>query len=769
MTATLLPIDVLGARGSAAADEPSPLTSAAVATPSEAKWAKAALVVLLVGTAVLYVWGLGASGWANSFYSAAVEAGSKSWKAFFFGSFDSSNFITVDKPPASLWIMDLSARIFGLNAWSILLPQALEGVAAVAVLFATVRRWFGFRAGLLAGAVLALTPVATLMFRYDNPDALLVLLLVGAAWATTRAIETGRTRWLLLMALLVGTGFLTKMMQAFIVVPAFGTAYLVAGPPHLWRRLRQLLAAGMAMIVASGWWVAIVQLVPTRDRPYVGGSTDDSELNLIFGYNGFGRLDGNETGSVHGAGAVGSIWGPTGWDRMFTSTFGGQISWLIPASLVLLCGGLWLTRRAPRTDRTRAALVLWGLWLLVTDAVFSYGQGIIHPYYSVALAPAIAALVAIGAVVMWRHRHELVARAIMAVAVAGSALWSYVLLDRSPSWLPWLRLGLVVCGVIAAVVLLAAPRLSGWLWPAPASAMVPDRRGQSSPISGAEMSANERWPDGRGQSSPISGAQMSATGPAPARLFGAAAGLALLASLAGPAAYSIDTAATAHTGAIPSAGPVVAGALGGAGGALPGGIASGGRRGRVGLPGTGARPATGGTGSFPGPGGLAGGPPSGLGLPGTGSLPTSGSLPATGSLPTGGVPGRRLGAGAGGGLLDASQPGKALVSLLKSGAAHYTWVAAVVGANSAAGYQLGTDEPVMAIGGFNGTDPAPSLATFEGYVRAGKIHYFIGGGGAAGNGPQASSTSDAAQITGWVEAHYKAETIDGATVYDLAG
>ena len=247
-------------------------------------------MVLLVGTGFLYIWGLGQSGWANSFYSAAVQAGTKSWKAFFFGSSDASNFITVDKPPASLWVMEISARLFGVNAWSILVPQALEGVATVGLLFVTVRRWFSPGAALLAGAVLALTPVATLMFRFNNPDALLTLVLTAAAYATVRAIESGRSRWMVFAGALIGFGFITKMLQALILLPVLGLVYLLAGPPKLGRRIVQLVYAGLALVVSAGWWVAAVQLTPAADRPYVGGSTNNSELNLIFGYNGFGRL-----------------------------------------------------------------------------------------------------------------------------------------------------------------------------------------------------------------------------------------------------------------------------------------------------------------------------------------------------------------------------------------------------------------------------------------------------------------------------------------------
>ena len=229
-----------------------------------------------------------------------MQAGTKSWKAFFFGSSDASNFITVDKPPASLWVMEISARIFGVNSWSILVPQALEGVATVGLLFVTVRRWFSPGAALLAGAVLALTPVATLMFRFNNPDALLTLLLTGAAYATVRAIEDGRSRWMVLAGALIGFGFITKMLQALILMPVLALVYLLAGPPKLGRRILQVVYAGVALVVAGGWWVAAVQLTPAADRPYVGGSTDNNLLNLIFGYNGFGRLTGNETGSVGG-------------------------------------------------------------------------------------------------------------------------------------------------------------------------------------------------------------------------------------------------------------------------------------------------------------------------------------------------------------------------------------------------------------------------------------------------------------------------------------
>ncbi len=725
-----------------------PALLAAVRRPS---WTTASLVGLLAATAALYLWGLGASGWANGFYSAAVLAATKSWKAFLFGSFDSSNFITVDKPPGSLWVMDISARLFGVNAWSILVPQALEGVASVALLYATVRRRFGHAAGLIAGAVLALTPVAVLMFRYNNPDSLLVLLLVGSAYALTRAVEGGRTRWLVLAGVLIGFGFLTKMMGAFLVLPGFAAVYLLAAPVSMWRRIGQLLAAGAAVLVSAGWWVAMVTLWPAGDRPYIGGSTDNSELDLIFGYNGFGRLTGSETGSVVGGGGAGttSAWGPTGLLRMFNGTFGNQTSWLIPAALLLVGALIWLRWRTPRTDGKRAAALLWGSWLVVTALVFSLAQGIIHPYYTVALAPAIGALVGMGGVELWRRRDSMAARLLLAVTLAGTVTWAYALLAESPAWLPWLRTVDLIAGLATAVVLLVRPT-----------------RGRIAKV--------------------------------------ILAGCVLATALAGPTAYAIDTAATPHSGSIPSAGPTVAGASGGPGGGGIGGPVAG-------LPGTGSgvagsRPgggaagvggsASGTTGGSPTGGGTATGPAGsdagaapgrfGLGLGGTppeGTIPDGeGFTPPRGSLPngTGGsagggtLPGGSGGAlplggtngGGSGGLLNASTPSAALTAALEKDASDYTWIAVTVGANNAAGYQLATGDPVMAIGGFNGTDPWPTLAAFERLVGEHAIHYFIAAG--SGGGPGVGGSAESSEITSWVEGHYSSTTVGGTTLYDLS-
>ena len=388
------------------------------------RWDRVLTPVLLAAAAALYVVGLDRSGWGNSFYAAAAQAGAQSWKAFFFGASDAAGTITVDKPPASLWVMSLSVRLFGLSSWSLLVPEALMGVAAVALLTATVRRVAGPWAGLLAGLLLALTPVMTLMARVDDPDALLTLLLVAAAWSTTRAVENGRLRWALLAGGLLGFAFLTKSLAAFLVLPGLAGAFLLAGRERIRRRLGHLLAAGGALVVAAGWWVLAVELTPASSRPWVGGSPVNSPLDLAFGYNGLGRLTGNERGGgVHVLGGSSRL-------RLLGSA-ADQFGWLAPTALVGLIAGLVLVRGRPRTDPVRAALVLWGGWAVVTAAVFTVMQGIWHAYYTVELAPAVAALAALGATLLWR-RHSRRARAVLAAGSLATTAWAVALLGRHP-------------------------------------------------------------------------------------------------------------------------------------------------------------------------------------------------------------------------------------------------------------------------------------------------------------------------------------------------
>ncbi|MGP3988360.1 glycosyltransferase family 39 protein [Streptomyces sp. 3N207] len=652
------------------------------------RWEGPAFRTLLAATAVLYLYGLGASGYANSFYSAAAQAGGVSWKAFLFGSLDAGNAITVDKPPAALWPMALSVRLFGLGSWQILVPQALLGVASVGVLYSAVRRRSGPAAGLLAGALLALTPVAALMFRFNNPDALLCLLMVAALWCMGRAMEDARTRWLVLAGACFGFGFLAKALQAWLILPVAALVYLVCGPTRLRRRIGQLLCGGLATLVTAGWWVALVELWPASSRPYIGGSQENSFLELTFGYNGFGRLTGDETGSVggggggRGPGGGGGAWGQTGLGRLFGDTIGGQIAWLFPAALLFLVAGLVLTRRAARTDALRAAFLLWGGSLLITAVTFSFMSGIFHEYYTVALAPHLAAVAAMGGTALWRERSGFLWNAVLAAAVAGTAVWGFVLLGRAADWLPWLRWTVLVAGLMAACGLLAATVL-------------------------------------------------------PRRLGAAVAALGLLAAVAGPAAYTLSTVGTPHTGSIVTAGPA-------AGRSGPPGM-----RGAKGMPGGGKR--------MPGPGqGMAG--------PGQGPGAQQGGAQGQGTRDGAGRAGGAGGPGGGmGGLLNGSKVSAKAESLLRKNAASYTWAAAAIGSQNAASYQLSTGLPVMAIGGFNGTDPYPSLAQFKKYVAQGKIHYFLAGSqGGPGKGEGTSS-----KISSWVTQNYAKVKAGNTTFYDL--
>ena len=510
---------------------PTPQVHESFAPAPRQRWERPALAALLLLTGALYLWDLSASGWANSFYSAAVQAGSVSWKAFLFGASDAAASITVDKPPASLWVMALSVRVFGLNSWSMLVPQALMGMATVGLVYSSVRRYFSAQAGFIAGAVLALTPVAALMFRFNNPDALLVLLLTGAVVATLRAIENGRTRWIVLAGVLVGLGFLTKQLQAVLVLPGIAAVYLIAAPVSLWRRLRDGLIAVGAMLVSAGWWVAIVELTPATKRPYVGSSTDNSFLNLTFGYNGLSRVVATTVTTSHAAANLGRTALKTmgirpsgrpvhynmGLLRMFAGDFGGHIAWLIPAALILGLVGLWIVGRGPRTDIRRAALMIWGATLVVTGLTFSLMDGMLHEYYTVALAPSIGALVGIGGWLLWTRRTERWALPVLAAVSLVTTGWAFVILARSPEWNPWLRWAVLVVGVVAAAAgLLLGRRLRAAVL----------RTGVS---------------------------------------------LALVAALAGPIAWTIDTVGTPHEGGGVTTGPSVVGTTsrgpGGIGGA----------------------------------------------------------------------------------------------------------------------------------------------------------------------------------------------------------
>jgi 4-amino-4-deoxy-L-arabinose transferase-like glycosyltransferase len=523
-----------------------------------AAWILPATAGVLVLATIVYVVNLTVSGYANIYYSGAAWAASQSWSAWFFGSIDPANFITVDKPPLATMAMGLSVRLFGLSSASMLLPQALMGVGTVALLMATVRRTFGAPASIIAGVIMALTPAAVLIFRYNNPDALLTLLLVGSAYALIRALEHNRLRWVALAGVLVGLGFETKLLQAFLVLPVFAIVYAIAAPGSIRRRITGLAIAAVSVTVASAWWVVGMEIIPAASRAYIGGSTNNSALDLVLGYDGLGRIFGGGGNNAGGGQGGGGFSGTPGILRLFNSELGGQIAWFLPLSVVGLAAGLIPRFRAPRTDLARAAFLMWGGWLLVHAIVFSFMSGVIHSYYVVAMAPAVGALVGGGVVAMWRarDRHPWVG-VVLGLALVGTAGVALMLLARTPSFVP--GLGPVVLAVTAIAL----------------------------PI----MALHPTVTRGRAQA--------------------AAAALALTMLLAAPAAYAVDTMQTAYSGGDPSAGPQATGADGGRGGFAGGPQANtGGPQANTG--GTMGLPAAGGAGGNAMMGNRGGGPGGGL-------------------------------------------------------------------------------------------------------------------------------------------------------------
>ena len=640
----------------------------------EATWVRPAFLGVTALAAFLYLWNLTISGYANTYYAMAAQAAAQSWTAWLFGSLDAGNFITVDKPPLATMLLGLSVRLLGLSSWSILLPQALLGVATVALLFVMARRALGPVAAVLAALIAALTPAAVLIYRYDNPDALLTFLFVAAAWATQRALIDGRTRWLILAGLLLGLAFNTKFLQAYLVVPALGFAYLVAGPPRVLRRLGQSVAFGVTSLLASTPWVALVELLPASARPYIGGSETNSALELLLGYDGLGRIfgiarpGGAAAGPAGGGGAGAGFGGEPGLFRMFNPEFGGQIAWLLPLAILGFVVILWARRHAPRTDLTRAAAILWGGWLAIHVVVFSFMSGIIHPYYTVAMAPAIGVLAGGGLVELWRLRARFAAGGVLlGAAVAGTAALAAVLLARSPEFAPWVAPVALVLGGGAAV-LLSVPAL-------------------------------RRLP----------------------RASLALASLALVALLAGPAAYAADTMQTAYSGGDPTAGPAVVGMRT----AFRGGGGGGG----------GVRPA----------------PPPGGQLPPPGAAGGQGPVQAVGD---GGEP---------------VATDQALIDYLVANRGAATWLVAANGSGQAAGLQLASGAPVMAMGGFSGGDPAPTSDELAAFVESGQLRFVLVGGRGPGPGGGRGGTGGSSAVATWVTANCSAvDAVGGGSLYDCA-
>ncbi|QDN81117.1 phospholipid carrier-dependent glycosyltransferase [Streptomyces sp. S1A1-7] len=508
------------------------------------RWTRPALWAILLAATALYAWNITSIS-GNSFYNAAVYSGTKSWKAFFFGALDSGSFITVDKPPFALWVMGLSARAFGFGTWQLALPMVAVGTGSVALLHRMVKRDFGPVAATVAASALALTPITVAINRDTNPDPILVFLMLLGAAGLLKAVRTGRLMPLVWSAVAIGFAFNTKMMQAYVVLPAFFLVYLWAAHGSLGRRIRHLAVATVALVVSSAWWMVVVDLIPVSSRPYIGGSTDNTVWDLVIGYNGFGRIFGASS-SVGSAGNGASFGGSAGVHRLFNEIMGGQISWLIPFATIALIAGLILRGRAPRTDARRAALMLWGGWFVLHYLTFALAEGTFHPYYVTAMAPGIAALAGAGGVTLYRAFREGSAAKwswVLPAAVAASAAWAIVLLQRVSGSGTRYTVAEIVVGVAGTVAVLGL--LAG------------------------------RFTRREG-------------------LIGFAALAAVVALLAGPAAYSVSAATSATNGTNPTAGPGTGGGMGGMGGG-PGGASGSSRTSGTGGRSMGAPPSDGGS------------------------------------------------------------------------------------------------------------------------------------------------------------------------------
>ena len=420
------------------------------------KWLPELLVVALAGA--LYLFNLSANGYGNEYYSAAAWAGSRDWTAWLFSSVDPGNFIATDKPPLSTMVMGLSVRFFGLSPLAILLPQALMGIATVVVLMATIRRTLGRTAGIIAGIVMATTPVSVLIFRYNNPDALLTLLLVCSAYALTRALESDRHQWLVLSGLLIGLGFEAKALQAFIVLPGFALTFWLAGRGDVRRRIRGLMLAVASVVIAGSWWLLLVELTPPTDRPNLDGSARNSAIHLVLVQNGLGRFfsvaDPESEQSVTNSALF--FVGAPGPTRLFNEQFAGQASWLLPLALGALATGVSWMRSTGGDALKRAPLLLWGSWLVTHVLAFSVMGGAIRSYYAVTMVPALAALVAYGLTRPQLPAAAFYHRTALPALLAGCGVLSAVILLRTPSFMPGLFLVPLIGGFTFAVLMRAS-------------------------------------------------------------------------------------------------------------------------------------------------------------------------------------------------------------------------------------------------------------------------------------------------------------------------
>lgn len=482
-------------------------------------WRSLALGAILLVSVFMNFYQLGQNGFGNTYYAAGIRSMADNLHNFFFVSFDPGGFVTIDKPPLGFWLQVVSVKLFGFTAFAIFLPQALAGVLSVLLLYVLVRRYFGAVAGLLAALALAISPISVVTNRNNTIDSTLTLTMLIAAWVTLKAAQTGKLRWLLLVAVIVGLGFNIKMAEAFLVVPALGLLYLLASPRTLWVRIGHLALALLLMLALSFAWLVAVDVTPASLRPYVGSTQNNSEISLATGYNGLQRLlggfgrgfgGGNRsvrtsdtgTGSRNtgttttnsgnnglpanpqggngqpgtggttngtGTGRNGTRFNPgnfggggffgtgsAGVFRLFEGSVGTQIGWLLPMALLGLLALAWQSRPRFQSDKQQQSMILWGTWML-TEVVFFSVAGMFHTYYLTTLAPSICALFGIGIAIMWQDYRQAGWRGwLLPIALIATALEQIYLLSTNPSWGTWLIPVIAIACALAALVLIVA-------------------------------------------------------------------------------------------------------------------------------------------------------------------------------------------------------------------------------------------------------------------------------------------------------------------------
>src|SRR6185503_19290065 len=725
------------------------------------------LAALLVVAGLLNLWALGRNGWANDYYSAAVRSMASSWHAFLYGSFDQAGVMTVDKPPLALWVQVGFVKAFGYHPLSMLVPQALMGIASVALVYDLVRRRFGRAAGFVAGLVLATTPITVAISRHNNPDALLILCSVAALWFVVRALEDGRTRWLILSGIAVGLGFETKMAAALLVVPAIVAAYLWIAPRGRGRAIGQLLAGGAAMTAVGMAWPLLFVLTPAADRPWVSGTSDNSILSLIVGYNGLGRIDGQAGGPQSfgggagpgGGGGAGSVFGgDTGPFRLIGASLGGQAGWLLGFAVV---GGIAIlvASRLRRADARTGWLIAVGGAFATTAVAFSYAKGIFHPYYVSLLAPFTAALVGAGARQL--RSGDRAARVLGPLAVAAGVATTLAVVANTDGAPDWLQQILLPVGVLAAIVLaLKIPRrvrvvalaaVLGALLLAPASWAVQTLGHATSGTFPAGGPAGQGFggpggPGGRGfggggRFAPPGGSTQSGGGGF------APGGSSQNGQGSAPGGSTQSGGGFAPPGGTPGAAP------GGTRGAAPGGTrgaAPGGTRGAA-------------------PGGTPGATPSGT----PGGTPSGTPGGTTGGTPGGTTGGSTGGFGGGGGGGPFGGDSTALRSAVAYAKAHGGGTIAVSSQQGASTTIIDGGGDVAALGGFSGRESEVSVSWLADAVRAGKIRWVLtdGSGGGFNRDGRVGSSTVMAAVTQTCTPVSTASSTSSSTsgLYDCAG